>query len=224
VPNAQATTEIAAPSPGLSLWGGGLNPYGVSHQKLGMWLFIISDSLTFAAILFGYAYLRAASDHWPTPFEFFPSIVVSTMMTFVLLTSSLTMVLAVHNAKLGDRRKTLRWLAATMILGLAFVGLHLNEWRELIHHGMTPGSNPWGDPLFGGTFFTITGLHMVHVVSGVIYLGVIARRTVRSRNREDDVEISGLYWHFVDLVWMFVFPLIYLMSVNMGGAATPGGH
>ena len=209
-----------AGSSGLSkLWGGGVHPYGVSHKKFGMWLFLASDSLTFAAMIFGYAYLRNGSQDWPHPFEFYPSIVVSTLMTFCLLTSSLTMVLAVHNANKGDAKKVVRWLVATMAGGTAFLLLHANEWRELIHHGMTPRSNPWGDPMFGATFFTMTGLHMFHVLTGVIYLGYVAVNQSRGKTESDSVEVCGLYWHFVDLVWMFVFPLVYLMSVNMSGAA-----
>ena len=198
-------------------WGGGVSPYGINNKKLGMWLFILSDSLTFAAALFCYSYVRFSSESWPTPFEFFPSIVVSTVMTFVLLSSSLTMVLAVHHASKGNRQKAVRWLLATMFFGLAFVVLHANEWRELFHQGMSLTANPWGDPLFGGTFYTITGLHMFHVLSGVIYLGIIAFRFGRGKVDAVDVEVSGLYWHFVDLVWMFVFPMLYLMSVNMSG-------
>ena len=200
-----------------SLWGGGVHPYGISHKKMGMWLFIISDSLTFSALLFGYAYLRHASATWPSPFHVWPSVAVSTLMTFCLLTSSLTMVLAVHHAKLGNSSKAVKWLVATMAAGAAFILLHLNEWRELIHEGMRPQHNPWGDAMFGGTFFTITGMHMLHVLSGIIYLGVIASRTARNRTDAEGVEVSGLYWHFVDLVWMFVFPLVYLMSVSRGG-------
>jgi cytochrome c oxidase subunit 3 len=206
-----------------SMWEGGLgglNPYAVPHKKLGMWLFIVSDSLTFAALLFGYAYLRSASASWPAPFHIWPSIAASTGMTFVLLSSSLTMVLAVYHAQHGNAKRVVPWIVATMVLGLTFVILHLNEWRALIAEGMTARGNPWGDAMFGGTFFTITGLHMVHVVSGVVYLGVIATRFSRRTMTSDDVEIGGLYWHFVDLVWMFVFPLVYLMSVNMG----KGGH
>jgi heme/copper-type cytochrome/quinol oxidase subunit 3 len=127
------------------------------------------------------------------------------------------MVLAVHHAKNGDQGKVVRWLGATMLGGLAFLVLHLNEWRTLIAEGMTARANPWGDPMFGGTFFTLTGMHMAHVASGVIYLGVIATRFARKTMGPDDVEIGGLYWHFVDLVWMFIFPLVYLMSVGAGG-------
>jgi cytochrome c oxidase subunit 3 len=201
-------------------WDGGVSPYGISHKKLGMWLFIVSDSLTFGAAIFCYSYLRVASDHWPTPFSLWPSIAVSTLMTFCLLSSSLTMVLAVHHARKNDAKRTVRWLLATMAGGLAFLLLHANEWRELMHEGLTLTSNPWGDPLFGGTFFTLTGLHMFHVLTGVGYLGVMAARFGRGKLDADDVEISGLYWHFVDLVWMFIFPMVYLLSVNMGG----GGH
>jgi cytochrome c oxidase subunit 3 len=185
-----------------------------------MWLFIVSDSLTFSALLFGYAFLRNASHNWPKPFHMWPSVVVSTLMTFCLLSSSLTMVLAVHNAQKGNRDKVVRWLVATMLGGIAFLVLHANEWRQLIHEGMTPRGNPWGDAMFGGTFFTLTGMHMFHVLTGVVYLGVIAARWAARpghQNEVENVEISGLYWHFVDLVWMFIFPLVYLMSVKLSG-------
>jgi len=105
-------------------------------------------------------------------------------------------------------------LIATMIGGLAFVGLHLTEWHHLIDEGATLWKNPWGTPLFGATFFGITGLHMTHVMIGVIYMGIIAGGFGRGKFTPEDVEVSGLYWHFVDLVWMFVFPMIYLMSVK----------
>ena len=209
----QATTQTG----GLRLWGGGVNPYGVSFKKIGMWMFIVSDALTFSALLFAYAYLRVSSPNWPTPFEFFRSVVVSSIMTFCLLSSSLTMVLAVHHAQRGDKPKVVRWILLTMFFGLAFLVLHANEWRELIHHGMTTQGNPWGDVMFGGTFFTLTGMHMFHVLTGVGYLGFIAWGFGKGRFKAEDVEVSGLYWHFVDLVWMFIFPLVYLMSVQMGG-------
>ena len=202
----------------LARWDGGVSPYGVDNKKLGMWLFIVSDSLTFGALLFAYSYTRLSSSHWPTPFDIWPGIAFSTLMTFCLLTSSLTMVLAVHNANAGHPEKVPFWIGLTMLFGLAFVGLHMKEWFHLIHEGVTLTKNPWGDPMFGGTFFTITGLHMFHVFSGVCYLGVVALKVKGRKLGAIDVEVAGLYWHFVDLVWMFVFPLIYLMSVNMGGA------
>jgi len=196
-----------------TIWEGGVSPYAIPSKKLGMWLFIISDALTFSAILIAYSYVRVASPDWPTPFEFWPSIIVSSVMTFCLLTSSITMVMAVAAAKAGRIGATVGWLGATMAGGVAFLVLHVNEWLNLIHEGLRPFGNPWGSPLFGATFFTATGLHMLHVTIGVCVLAVIAAGFKRGRYPADYVEIAGLYWHFVDLVWMFLFPLIYLLSI-----------
>jgi cytochrome c oxidase subunit 3 len=124
------------------------------------------------------------------------------------------MVMAVANAHKGDHRKTVYWLLATMAGGLGFVLLHLREWFHLFHEGVYPWTNPYGVPLFGGTFFGLTGMHMLHVTIGVIYLGIIAFGFGTKKFTSEDVEVSGLYWHFVDLVWMFIFPLVYLMSVK----------
>jgi cytochrome c oxidase subunit 3 len=136
-------------------------------------------------------------------------------MTLALLSSSLTMVMGVHAMNQGKRKAAGLWILATMAGGSLFVGLHLTEWLNLIHEEhVTPFDNPWGVPLFGGTFFSITGLHMTHVVIGIIYLGIIWQAVVRGKFKAEDVEVAGLYWHFVDLVWMFVFPLVYLMSVS----------
>jgi cytochrome c oxidase subunit 3 len=181
-----------------------------------MWLFIVSDTLTFSALLLAYSYVRLANPDWPRPFEIYPAIAKSTTMTIILLASSLTMVLGVAAARRNDRAKTVRWLLFTAIGGLAFVVLHTTEWINLIHEGYTPWSTPQGVPLFGAAFFGITGLHMLHVTIGVIYLLVMAFGYRKENFDADDVEVSGLYWHFVDLVWMFVFPMIYLMSVNLG--------
>ena len=197
-------------------WSGGASPYAVPSKKFGMWLFIVSDSLTFSTLLFVYTYSRVANPDWPKPFDFFPSIIFSSVMTFCLLSSSLTMVRAVHSMNHGDRPSTWKWIAATMLGGIAFVVLHAIEWSRLIRlEHVTPGGNPWGVPLFGATFFAITGLHMTHVIIGVIYLGVIGQGVMRCKFRAEDVEVAGLYWHFVDLVWMFVFPLVYLMSARV---------
>ena len=197
-----------------SLWGGGARPYGLSSKAFGMWLFVISDALTFSSLIFVYSYLRMAAPEWTPIFDFSPAIIYSTIMTFALLSSSLTMVFAVHNAKEGEHKKTVYWLLGTMFFGLVFVVLHASEWNHLFHEGMTAWSNEWGTPLLGGTFFTLTGLHMLHVVIGVLYLGIIAFGFGKKKFTADDVETSGLYWHFVDLVWMFIFPLVYLMSVK----------
>lgn len=195
-------------------WDGGAFPFAVGHKKLGMWLFILSDSLTFSALLIGYSYVRVASRNWPTPFHFYPSITMAAVMTLLLLSSSLTMVLGVGAAHHGDRKRTVRYLLLTMAGGLGFIVLHVNEWLGLIHEGVRLWQNPWGVPLFGATFFTLTGLHMTHVATGLIYLAVVAAGFGRGRFTGEDVEVSGLYWHFVDLVWMFIFPLVYLLSAR----------
>jgi cytochrome c oxidase subunit 3 len=201
-------------APVSSAWSGGTRPFAMGSKKLGMWLFIISDSLTFSALLLSYSYLRLANHDWPRPFPFSPSIIFSTVMTVVLLASSLTMVFGVAAAARGNRGAAVKWILATMFFGAAFIGLHLREWLHLIEEGLRPFGNPWGSPVFGAVFFGVTGLHMTHVAIGVIYLGIVALGFGRSKFSAEDVEVSGLYWHFVDLVWMFVFPLVYLMSIK----------
>jgi cytochrome c oxidase subunit 3 len=199
----------------MSAWAGGTFPYAVPSKKLGMWLFIVSDSLTFSGLLIGYAYVRAATPSWPQPFHFWPGVALASLMTFCLLSSSVTMAMGVGAAKRGDIKRTTRMILLTMLGGLLFIVLHLNEWMELIHEGVRLWQNPWGVPLFGATFFTLTGLHMLHVASGLIYLAIIAVGFSRGRFTDEHVEMSGLYWHFVDLVWMFIFPMVYLLSVRM---------
>ena len=192
--------------------------FAAYSKKIGMWLFILSDSLTFGVLIFAYSYGRISTPNWPTPFNTH-SIVNASVMTFCLLSSSLTMVMAVAAAKRGDQSRTVRWILATMLGGVAFVYLHASEWKGLWKdEGMTPWSNHFAGgtvPQFGGTFFTLTGLHMLHVTIGVIYLGIIAWRSRGNKFNHEDVEVSGLYWHFVDLVWMFIFPLVYLMSTKV---------
>jgi cytochrome c oxidase subunit III len=197
-----------------SAWAGGGSPFAIGSKKLGMWLFIVSDTLTFSALLISYSYSRLNSPNWPRPFPFYPSIVYATVMTVVLLASSLTMVMAVAAMARGARSATVKWVLLTMVFGLTFVALHLREWLHLIGEGLRPFSNEWGSPLFGAVFFGVTGLHMTHVLIGVIYLSIISIGVGRGKFTPEDVEVSGLYWHFVDLVWMFVFPLVYIMSVT----------
>ncbi|MBZ5661840.1 MAG: cytochrome c oxidase subunit 3 [Acidobacteriia bacterium] len=197
-----------------SAWSGGASPFAMGSKKLGMWLFIVSDTLTFSALLITYSYSRLTNPDWPKPFPMNPAIIFSTTMTVVLLASSLTMVMAVMAAQRNDRKSTVLWMIATMAGGLTFMGLHLREWFHLFEEGATITHNPWGTPQFGAVFFGITGMHMTHVLIGVIYLGIVATGYGRGKFSAEDVEVNGLYWHFVDLVWMFVFPLIYLMSVK----------
>src|SRR6195256_5128750 len=151
--------------------------FGTYSKKIGMWLFLLSDTLTFGALLFAYSYGRISNPDWPTPFHK-ESITNATIMTGCLLSSSLTMVLAVLAARRGDRSWTRNWILGTMFFGTAFIVLHGMEWTKLIGEGMTPFKNPWAAtvPQFGGTFFTLTGMHMLHVTIGVIYLGVVALR------------------------------------------------
>src|SRR5271165_5885800 len=190
------------------------SPYAIPSRKLTMWLFIASDTVTFGVVLFGYGYLRTASSDWPTPFKFSPSILNVLIMTAVLITSSLTMLGAVDAAKSGDKAKAARFLWSTILLGVIFAGLHIREWFGLIDEGVRLFQNPWGSPLFGAAFFSITGLHLLHVTGGVVAIAVIARGFVNGRLTAGHVETVGLYWHFVDLVWMFVVPLVYLLNLS----------
>ena len=188
-------------------------PFAIPSKKLVMWLFIISDAVTFGALLFAYGYLKNASPDWPSPFKFSPSILNVLLMTFVLVTSSLTMLIGVGHAKAGDKAKAIRWTYVTAALGILFAALHLREWSGLSAEGMHLFSNAWGSPMFGGTFYTITGLHLTHVIGGVIALVVVGTRYGTGRYTADDIELWSLYWHFVDLVWMFVVPMVYLMNI-----------
>jgi len=246
--------------------------FGTYSKKIGMWLFLLSDSLTFGALLYAYSYGRISTTGWPTPFHS-ESIVNATIMTAFLLTSSLTMVLAVRASVDRNAKAQTLWLLATMACGIGFIVLHGREWSNLIEKGLSlpmfpavPGAVADPEfvgvsktvPQFGATFFGLTGMHMLHVTLGVVYLGVVALRRkfipvllvlwlagwllIPSYSPfhygvhvlliaaivisivlwlkpklydSSDVEVAGLYWHFVDLVWMFIFPLVYLMSARI---------
>jgi heme/copper-type cytochrome/quinol oxidase subunit 3 len=190
------------------------SPYGVQSKKLAMWLFIASDAVTFAAALVAYGFLRIGSPDWPRPFEW-PSIVNGLVMTFVLLSSSLTMLVAVRAAKADQKSKAIQWLGFTMLLGIVFAALHLREWFHMFDEGWGLYKNPTGGPVdFGAAFFCVTGLHLLHVISGVVAIAVIALGYNRGRLDSNHVETTSLYWHFIDIVWMFVFPLMYLMNAR----------
>ncbi len=187
-------------------------PFAIPSIKLVMWLFIISDAITFGAILFAYGFLRNATPDWPTPFK--PASIVNVMlMSFILITSSLTILMAVRAAKANQKSSALRWTFLTVGGGLLFALMHLREWMGLIHEGVRLSQNPWGSGLFGASFFSITGLHLCHVIAGVIALSVVAVRYNHGRYNSDHIEVWSLYWHFVDLVWMFVVPLLYLLNI-----------
>lgn len=184
------------------------SPYEIPSRKLTMWLFLISDAVTFGALLYVYGYIRLATPDWQRPLET-GSIVNVMIMTFILVTSSLTMIGAVEASKSGDKAKAMRFMSGTIALGLLFTALHLREWFGLFSQNITLSSG-----LFGQTFFTITGLHLLHVIGGVIALIIVARGYSRDSLTPGHVESTGLYWHFVDVVWMFVVPLVYLTNIG----------
>ena len=187
-----------------------------------MWIFLLSDTFIFTSFLTGYMTVRmSATAPWPIPSDVFaltlfghsiPLILIA-IMTFVLITSSGTMALAVNYGYRRDRNKTFWLMAATALLGATFVGMQAFEWTKLIQEGVRPWGNPMGAAQFGSSFFMITGFHGLHVSAGVLYLMIVAFRVRRGyyENRGYEiVEIAGLYWHFVDLVWVFIFAFFYL--------------
>ncbi len=191
------------------------SPFGIQSKKLAIWLFIMADGATFGAILFAYGYLRIGTPDWSRPFAWTPTILNAAVMTLVLLSSSVTMLLAVSAAQSGRIAAGVRWLGGTALLGTAFAALHLREWFAMFHEGWSVSHNPLNGPAqFGATFFGITGLHLLHVITGVAAILVIAAGFRRGRFNAGHVETTGLYWHFVDLVWMFVFPMVYLMNAR----------
>ncbi len=208
-----------------SRWAGGVVPYGVSWAKLMMWIFLLTDAFTFGTFLTSYGFFRIRSEAWPDPevvFQSFPLIadhglplVFVGLMTFILIASSLTMVLAVEAGHRNDKKTVVKYLLWTIVGGLAFLSCQAYEWTHLIHQGMTLSHNPFGDPMFGQLFFTITGFHGFHVLSGVVINWVMLRKAQKGvferKGNYEAVEIAGLYWHFVDLVWVFVFTLFYLI-------------
>jgi len=192
-------------------WGGGASPFGATWQKTMMWIFIVTDGLLFSGLLCGYGFLRMASPvPWPDRAEVF-SLPFIALMTFILITSSMTMGTAVTAAKLGDRRKAFNNLLFTIFGGLCFLACQAYEWTHFIGEGARLDTNPWGAPQFAASFFILTGFHGSHVLSGVTILSITAIRTAMGKTPAQGVEMAGLYWHFVDLVWVFIFTLYYLL-------------
>jgi cytochrome c oxidase subunit 3 len=191
-------------------WEGGVSPFGVSWQKLMMWLFLVGDALLFTSFLASYGFVRLASPAWPDRGEVFTLPLIG-VMTFILITSSATMATAVGAAHRGDLRKATRFVAFTAVGGLLFLGMQASEWTALIQEGARLGSNPWGVGAFSSFFFMITGFHGTHVLIGVSLLSIVALRLRAGRSSGSGVELLGLYWHFVDLVWVFIFTCFYLL-------------
>ena len=206
-------------------FSGDKQAFHVPWGKAMMWIFLLSDTFIFSCFLIAYMTVRiSATDPWPVPSEVFalsfggdpiPLILIA-IMTFILITSSGTMALAVNMGYRKDKKKTFWLMAATALLGASFVGMQAFEWTKLIvEEGVRPWENPMGAAQFGSVFFMVTGFHGLHVSAGVIYLMVVANR-VRTGyyeergNNYEIVEVAGLYWHFVDLVWVFIFAFFYL--------------
>jgi len=191
-------------------WAGGRSPWNVGWGKLMMWLFLASDAMTFAALLVALWAARFSAPMWPNRAEIL-NIRLAAGMTAILIFSSTTMALTVYTMRRGWRGPAIRFLAATVVAGAVFVSLQAFEWSHLIADGAGLAGNPWGVPAFSFTFFSITGLHGLHVLGGVIYLWATAVRLAKGLASEESVEIAGLYWGFVDLVWVFIWPSIYLL-------------
>lgn len=233
------STETTMPVDGKGLWDGGHSPFGASYGKLMMWFFLLSDAFTFSAFILSYGALRFSSAVWPDPdfvFKGVPFVHINAplvfvgIMTFILIMSSVTMVLAVEAGHRGARKEVVKWMLWTILGGVAFLSCQAWEWSHLHHDGFWWGSIPTAEHLkefFDGTisetsaqqfanlFFTITGFHGFHVFSGVvinIIITIMAARGVFDRTGHYEmIEKVGLYWHFVDLVWVFVFTFFYLV-------------
>ena len=205
----------------------------VPWGKAMMWIFLVSDTFIFSSFLISYMTVRMSTTvPWPNPSEVFaltiaghhiPLILIA-IMTFILISSSGTMAMAVRFGYLKDRKTTFILLLITAALGASFVGMQAFEWTKLIvEDGVRPWGNPMGAAQFGSTFFMITGFHGTHVTIGVIFLIIMAIKVIRGdldnerpgfmtgrKGNYEIIEIMGLYWHFVDLVWVFIFAVFYL--------------
>jgi cytochrome c oxidase subunit III len=183
-----------------------------SIGKLAMWIFLVTDAMSFSGFLIAYGVLRSTTD-WPQPSDYL-GINLSGFATFILICSSVSMVMSIDACKLKDRKGMLNWLLATIAGGVVFLGIQAYEYTHLVHQGMTLSSFAHGNNLFASTFYMVTGFHGLHVLTGVIYLCCEYRFALQGRYDNGDynrLEILGLFWHFVDLVWILVFTFIYLL-------------
>jgi cytochrome c oxidase subunit 3/cytochrome o ubiquinol oxidase subunit 3 len=183
---------------------------GLSNVKLGMWMFLGSECLLFGGLISTYLLYRGRVSDGPTPAQIF-DIPFTSVSSFVLLMSSLTMVLAVQAAAKKDDRGTNLWLVVTAMLGATFVGGQVYEFTAFYNEGLG-----FTTSLFGSSFYTLTGFHGVHVTVGVIMLMALVAINKRSKvpgSKSETVEMIGLYWHFVDVVWIIIFTLVYLIPV-----------
>ena len=223
-----ASEASTSPLPGLpgvvADWSGDKNAFPVPWGKAMMWIFLLSDTFIFSCFLTSYMNVRISTTvPWPNVSDVFaldiggkriPLILIA-IMTMVLITSSGTMAMAVNMGYRRHRANTTALMLITAAFGATFVGMQAFEWTKLIvHEGVRPWANPLGAAQFGSCFFMITGFHGLHVSAGVVYLCVVAKRVWSGfydrKGSYETVEITGLYWHFVDLVWVFIFAFFYL--------------
>ena len=183
--------------------------------KIGMWLFLGTDAMSFAGLLLAYGIIRVQQQDWPNPVEALGGVGLSGFMTFWLICSSVSMVMSIDACKGRDRKKMLWWLGATCVGGLGFLAMQIYEYSHLMNDlGMTFANYEHGNNLFTATFFSITGFHGLHVLSGTLYLLYMFKLALDGRFDNGDynlLEIAGLFWHFVDLVWILVFTFVYLI-------------
>ena len=223
-------SQAVAATPQGSVWNGGRSPFRVSWGKLMMWYFLVGDSFSFATFLLTYGALRFSFSSWPDPntvFKSFPfmgehnlPLMFVSLMTFILIMSSVTMVLGVYHANnTGDKKKIAMWLGFTIVGGIMFLSCQAWEWTHLIGEHMTLWGNEFknvdgtkASPHFGELFFLITGFHVfTGVVINTLVLINVLSGTYERKGSYEIVEKTGLYWHFVDLVWVFVFLCFYLL-------------
>ncbi|HSE39854.1 MAG TPA: cytochrome c oxidase subunit 3 [Acidobacteriota bacterium] len=184
---------------------------GVPNGKLGVWLFLASEVMLFGALFSGLILLRVGADHWPHGVEEGLSIPLATLNTIVLITSSVTMVMSWASLKMNEFAKFRLYLALTILLAFVFLVVKYFEYTDKFHHGHYPSYNT-----FFATYFTMTGLHGLHVVGGIVVNGYLLLTSGGAWKKDPDrlanrIEYAGLYWHFVDLVWIFLFPVLYLL-------------
>ncbi|MEO9872996.1 cytochrome c oxidase subunit 3 [Ekhidna sp.] len=247
-----ANTAVIVDEEKKNIWGGGVSPMKSSYGKLMMWFFLLSDAFTFSALLITYGLIRFShpayagtvadfkfsQEYWPIPEKVFEAVpflhgvelplVFVGIMTFILIISSVTMVLAVEAGERMDRKAVEKWMLWTLLGGITFLGCQAWEWSHFIHgadmsmnevgnffQGAGLSSNQYGPPNFAALFFFITGFHGFHVFSGVLINFIIFYQATvgifEKRGHYEMVEKVGLYWHFVDLVWVFVFTFFYLV-------------
>lgn len=182
---------------------------GLSNWKVGFWTFIGSECLFFATLITTYMVYKGKAVSGPYPEDLF-NIMITTASTTILLFSSLAMVMALAAVQASKKRAAIGWLITVMAMGLAFIGIEAWEYTHFIHEGLTITSST-----FGSSYYVLTGTHKAHVAIGVIWMGILAIQIARGRippEKSLQVEIAGLYWHFVDVIWIVIFTLVYLLG------------